>query len=82
MLGNLTLAAIPLDQPIPLIAAGLVGAVRLAGVGWVVRGGCQPDVWRGWWRSVVHMGSRRWPIARPATCRPSITTRSSRPTAR
>ena len=54
MLGNLTLAAIPLDQPIPLIAAGLVGAVLLATLAYVVLAGYLPYLWREWITSVDH----------------------------
>jgi len=36
MLGKLTWAAIPLDQPIPMIASGVVALAILAILGWVV----------------------------------------------
>ena len=54
MLGNLTLAAIPLDQPIPLIAAGLVGAVLLATLAYIAFAGYLPYLWREWITSVDH----------------------------
>ena len=54
MLGKLSWAAIPLDQPIPLVAAGVVG-LAIAGVlvlitlkGWL------PYLWREWITSVDH----------------------------
>ena len=54
MLGKLTLAAIPLDQPIPLIAAALVGVILLGVLGWVVVKGHLPYLWREWITSVDH----------------------------
>ncbi|MCW6506499.1 cytochrome o ubiquinol oxidase subunit I [Lichenifustis flavocetrariae] len=54
MLGRLTLAAIPLDQPIPLIAAALVGLVLLAVMAWIVFAGHLPYLWREWITSVDH----------------------------
>ncbi len=54
MFGKLTWAAIPFDQPIPLITAALVG-VALAGVlGWIVIKGHLPYLWREWITSVDH----------------------------
>ena len=41
MLGNLTWAAIPLDQPLPLYAMGVVGLVILAVLAVVTV--------KGWW---------------------------------
>ena len=54
MLGRLSLAAIPLDQPIPLVAAGLVGLVLLGTFGWIVVAGHLPYLWREWITSVDH----------------------------
>ena len=54
MLGKLTWAAIPLDQPIPLAAAALVGVVLLGVFGWVVVKGYLPYLWREWITSVDH----------------------------
>ena len=54
MLGKLSLAAIPLDQPIPLAAAGLVGLVLLGTLGWIVVAGYLPYLWREWITSVDH----------------------------
>jgi cytochrome o ubiquinol oxidase subunit I len=52
--GNLTWDAIPLDQPIPLVASLLV-ALALCGVLlWVVLKGYVPYVWKDWITSVDH----------------------------
>ena len=54
MLGKLTWSAIPLDQPIPLIAAAMVGLVIAATLGWIVVKGYLPYLWREWITSVDH----------------------------
>jgi len=54
MLGKLTWAAIPFDQPIPLIASALVIVVALAVLVWVVAKGYVPYLWREWITSVDH----------------------------
>ena len=54
MLGKLTLAAIPLNQPIPLFAAGAVGIAILAVLGLVTVKGWWPYLWREWLTSVDH----------------------------
>jgi cytochrome o ubiquinol oxidase subunit 1 len=54
MLGKLTWAAIPIDQPIPLIASGTVGVVLVGLIAWVVFGGHLPYLWREWITSVDH----------------------------
>jgi cytochrome o ubiquinol oxidase subunit 1 len=54
MLGKLTWAAIPFDQPIPLFAAALVGVVITAVLAWVVLKGWFPYLWREWITSVDH----------------------------
>ncbi|HMD28345.1 MAG TPA: cbb3-type cytochrome c oxidase subunit I, partial [Steroidobacteraceae bacterium] len=54
MLGNLTWAAIPLDQPLPLYAMGAVGIVILAVLGLVTVKGWWPYLWREWLTSVDH----------------------------
>jgi cytochrome o ubiquinol oxidase subunit 1 len=54
MLGKLTWAAIPLDQPIPLIAATLVGVVIIGVLAWVGLKGWLPYLWREWITSVDH----------------------------
>jgi cytochrome o ubiquinol oxidase subunit 1 len=54
MLGKLSLAAIPLDQPIPMIASGVVALAILAILAWVVISGHLPYLWREWITSVDH----------------------------
>ena len=54
MLGKLTLAAIPLDQPIPLVAAALVGTILVAVLLFVTVKGWLPYLWREWITSVDH----------------------------
>ena len=54
MLGKLTWAAIPFDQPIPLAAGGLVVVVMLGVVAWIVISGHLPYLWREWITSVDH----------------------------
>jgi cytochrome o ubiquinol oxidase subunit I len=54
MLGKLTWDAIPLDQPIPLIAGGAAFAIVGLVVIWVVLKGWAPYLWREWITSVDH----------------------------
>ena len=54
MLGKLTWAAIPIDQPIPMIASGVVAVAILAVLAWVVVSGHLPYLWREWITSVDH----------------------------
>ena len=54
MLGKLSWAAIPLDQPIPLVAAGLVGFVIFCVLVFVTLKGWVPYLWREWITSVDH----------------------------
>ena len=54
MLGKLTWDALPLDQPIPMIASGVVALGILAILGWVVVKGYLPYLWREWITSVDH----------------------------
>ena len=54
MLGKLSWAAIPLDQPIPLIASGMVGLVIIGVLAWVTLKGWFPYLWREWITSVDH----------------------------
>jgi cytochrome o ubiquinol oxidase subunit 1 len=54
MQGKLSWSAIPLDQPIPLAAAGAVGLALLAVLGWVTWRGFWPTLWREWITSVDH----------------------------
>jgi cytochrome o ubiquinol oxidase subunit I len=54
MLGKLTWAAIPFDQPIPLIAGAVVILIVLAVIAWVILSGHLPYLWREWITSVDH----------------------------
>jgi cytochrome o ubiquinol oxidase subunit I len=54
MLGKLTWAAIPFDQPIPLIAGAVVLVGILAVLAWVVVKGHLPYLWNEWITSVDH----------------------------
>lgn len=54
MFGKLTLAAIPLDQPIPLVAGGVAGLMVLAILAWIVIKGHLPYLWSEWITSVDH----------------------------
>jgi len=54
MLGKLSWAAVPLDQPIPLIAAALVGVMIIGVLGWITLKGWLPYLWREWITSVDH----------------------------
>src|SRR6202158_928606 len=54
MLGKLSGDAIPLDQPIPMIASGVVALAILAVLGWVVVKGHLPYLWEEWITSVDH----------------------------
>src|SRR5713101_5514491 len=54
MLGRLSWAAIPLDQPLPLYAMGMVGIVILAVLGLITVKGWWPYLWREWLTSVDH----------------------------
>ncbi|HEY7581429.1 MAG TPA: cbb3-type cytochrome c oxidase subunit I, partial [Acetobacteraceae bacterium] len=54
MLGKLTWAAIPWNQPIPLVAGAVVLVILLAVIAWVILRGYLPYVWREWITSVDH----------------------------
>src|SRR6266581_1059909 len=54
MLGKLSLAAIPLDQPIPLITGAIVLVAILLVLGWVIAKGHLPYLWEEWITSVDH----------------------------
>ena len=53
-LGKLTWDAIPWNSPIPLIAGGVVIAICIAIVAWVVLAGHLPYLWNEWITSVDH----------------------------
>ncbi|HET7881447.1 MAG TPA: cytochrome o ubiquinol oxidase subunit I [Acetobacteraceae bacterium] len=54
MLGKLTWAAIPFDQPIPLFAAAFVGVIIFGVLVYVTLKGWVPYLWREWITSVDH----------------------------
>ncbi len=54
MFGKLNWHSVPWDQPIPLIAAALVGFVGLGVIGWLWKAGHLPYLWREWITSVDH----------------------------
>ena len=54
MLGKLTWDAVPFDQPIPMVASGVVVLAILAVLAWVVIKGHLPYLWREWITSVDH----------------------------
>ncbi|QBR70469.1 cytochrome o ubiquinol oxidase subunit I [Beijerinckiaceae bacterium] len=54
MWGKLSWAAIPIDQPIPLVASGVVGFVIICVLAWVILKGWLPYLWREWITSVDH----------------------------
>jgi cytochrome o ubiquinol oxidase subunit 1 len=54
MLGKLSWEAVPFNQPIPLIAAGLVGVMIIGVLAWVTLKGWLPYLWREWITSVDH----------------------------
>ncbi|MFZ0206882.1 MAG: hypothetical protein WAL59_12330, partial [Roseiarcus sp.] len=54
MLGKLTWAAIPFDQPIPLAAGALVVVVIVGILALVVLKGWVPYLWSEWITSVDH----------------------------
>src|SRR5207302_5484759 len=54
MLGKLSWAAVPFNQPIPLVAAALVGVMIIGVLAWVTLKGWLPYLWREWITSVDH----------------------------
>ena len=54
MLGKLSWAAIPFDQPIPLIAAAVVGVAIIGVLAWITVKGWLPYLWQEWITSVDH----------------------------
>ncbi|MFO1057627.1 MAG: cytochrome o ubiquinol oxidase subunit I [Dongiaceae bacterium] len=54
MMGRLSWAAIPLDQPIPLVAAAIVGLILAGVLAYVALRGWIPYLWREWVTSVDH----------------------------
>jgi cytochrome o ubiquinol oxidase subunit I len=54
MFGKLSWAAIPFDQPIPLVTGALVIVVLIGVLAWVTLKGWLPYLWREWITSVDH----------------------------
>ncbi len=54
MLGKLSWAAIPLDQPIPMAASAVVALTLFGVLAWIVLKGHLPYLWREWITSVDH----------------------------
>jgi len=54
MLGNLSWAAIPFNQPIPLVTSLIVMAVVVATLLWITARGHWPYLWKEWITSVDH----------------------------
>ena len=54
MLGKLSWSAIPFNQPLPMIASGVVALAILAVLAWIVLSGRLPYLWREWITSVDH----------------------------
>jgi len=54
MLGKLSWAAVPLNQPLPMIASGVVGLTILGVLVLIVLKGWLPYLWRDWITSVDH----------------------------
>ena len=54
MWGKLSWAAIPLDQPLPLISSAVVALVIIGVLAWVVLKGHLPYIWKEWLSSVDH----------------------------
>ena len=52
--GKLSWSAIPVDQPIPLLAAGLIGLILAGVLVWITLAGHWPYLWREWITSVDH----------------------------
>jgi cytochrome o ubiquinol oxidase subunit 1 len=54
MLGKLSWAAIPFDQPIPMAASGVVALGIIGVLAWITLKGWLPYLWREWITSVDH----------------------------
>jgi cytochrome o ubiquinol oxidase subunit 1 len=57
MLGKLSWAAIPFNEPLPLLSGAVVGIVILAILVTVTVKGWWPYLWREWLTSVDHKAS-------------------------
>jgi cytochrome o ubiquinol oxidase subunit 1 len=54
LFGKLTWSAIPLDEPLPMVSAGVIALVLIGVAIWVIRNGWAPYLWREWITSVDH----------------------------
>ncbi len=54
MLGKLNWGVIPIDQPLPMIASGVVALTIIGVLTWIVLAGHLPYLWREWITSVDH----------------------------
>jgi cytochrome o ubiquinol oxidase subunit 1 len=54
LFGKLSWSAVPLDQPLPMVSAGVIGLVLVGVAIWVIRKGWAPYLWREWITSVDH----------------------------
>jgi cytochrome o ubiquinol oxidase subunit 1 len=54
MFGKLDWSAIPTDQPIPLVAAGVVALMMLGVAVWITKRGWWTTLWKDWITSVDH----------------------------
>ena len=56
-LGKLSWSAIPFDQPIVMVATGLMMIVIACVLGWVVLKGLWPYLWREW---ITELATGAW----------------------
>ena len=68
MLGNLTWAAIPFDEPIPLYTAGVVGLAIVAILAWITLKGWLPYLWRSGSPASTTSGSASCTACSPGSC--------------
>ena len=54
LFGKLSWRALPLDQPLPMVSAGVIALVAIGTAVWVLRRGWAPYLWREWITSVDH----------------------------
>ncbi|MDB5732247.1 MAG: Cytochrome ubiquinol oxidase subunit [Variovorax sp.] len=54
MWGRLSWSAIPIDQPLPLVSAAVIGVVLVGVLAWIVVKGHLPYLWNEWLCSVDH----------------------------
>ena len=68
MLGNLTWAAIPLDEPIPLYTAAVVGLAIVAILAWITLKGWLPYLWKEWITASTTNASASCTACSPGSC--------------